>query len=189
MNRNSIGCLHVRRFLPWILGVALLIALFGILMFPTKPAGRVAAHFLGYRMSTNGYLVAQFSITNGNSFPVRCRFWLTPPHTTEFKSQAMFDPEYEVIPAGIAFRLEGAARPRFPLHSTHPRGTNLPAADWVLRINVWDARPSETASPVRHVVSKFLIDAGLTRLSWLISPSAASVAATDTISPAEQGVE
>jgi hypothetical protein len=178
----------MRRRIPWILGAILLIALFGLLIRPARPAAHVAAHFLGYCMSTNGYRVAQFTVTNGNSFPVRCRFWLTPPRTTDSRSQARFDPECAVIPSRSSVRLEGAARPRFfPLVPS--TGTHLPTAEWVLRINVWDARPPETASPVRYNVSKFLIDAGLSQLGWFISPSAASFTASDTISPPGQPIE
>jgi hypothetical protein len=136
----------VRRRIPWIIAVIVLLALLAFLVRPVTPARHVAARFTGYRMSMNGYRVAQFTVTNGNEFPVRCRFWLTPPYTTDSRSQAMFDPEYEVIPSRSTFRLEGAARPRFPLLPPYSRGTNLPAAEWVLCINVWDARPPEEAS-------------------------------------------
>ena len=179
----------MHRRIPCILGAIFLIALLGLLIRPSKPAARVTAHFLGYRASTNGYRVAQFSITNGNWFPVRCRFWTSPPSTTDFESQAMFEPEYEVIPPRSAFRLEGATHPRFPLVPRHPTGTNLPTTEWVLRVNVWDARPPEVASPIRHSLSKFLIDARLSRLGWLISPNRGSVTASDAISPPGRIVE
>jgi hypothetical protein len=179
----------VCRRIPRILGAIILIVLLGFLMRPSEPSARITARFTGYGMSTNGYRVAQFAVTNGNAFPVRCRFWITPPSTTDSPSQAFFDPEYEVIPARSAFHLEGAARPRILRRPPYPRGTNLPAADWVLRINVWDARPPESVSPIRHRVSRFLIDAGLSRVGWFISPSAVSFTASDTISPPGQATE
>jgi hypothetical protein len=179
----------VHRRIPWTAGATVLLALLAFLIRPATPARQVAARFIGYRMSTNGYRVAQFTVTNANEFPVRCRFWLTPPDATESRSRAMFDPEYEVIAPRSTFRLEGAARSRFPLLPPYPRGTNLPAAEWGLRINVWDARPLEQASPVRHRLSRFLIDAGLDGLGLYISRSRASVAVSDPISAESQRME
>jgi hypothetical protein len=180
----------MRRVLPWVL-VAILVA---VVVFASvamlrslgvqrNAARQVGVHLHGYHTSTNGYRVARFSITNGNSFPVRCRFWATPPNSTDFRAQRPFDPEYEIIPARSDLRVEGALRPRFPLTPPYPPGTNLPPSPWVLHVAVWDARPPNKVSPVRQAASELLFKVHWNRPAWFLSPGKGSTTESDVLPP------
>ncbi|MBI5385810.1 MAG: hypothetical protein HZA90_14125 [Verrucomicrobia bacterium] len=168
---ETLGDDRSRRPVLWLFGagVVAVVLIWAWAKLPT-PAQRVGVQFAGYRLGTNGYRVAQFAVANSNRFPVRCRFWVTPPNSVDYRSQALFDPEYKVIAARSVFRLEGAARPRNALaHYPALPGTNLPSGPWVLRANVWDARPPGTAVRMRDAVQHFLGKVGLSPVGNLLS--------------------
>ncbi|MDB6029663.1 MAG: hypothetical protein JWM16_1, partial [Verrucomicrobiales bacterium] len=131
----------------------------------------IGAKFLGYRMSTNGYRVARFSVTNANESPMRCGFWVSPPESREPSILGLFDPDREFIAGRSASYLEGAVRPMYPMVFPMPPGTNLPSDPWVLRITAFDARPPGRLHSIRLRVSQILLRNGLQRLGFFVQPN------------------